>query len=881
MKLRSLVSILTLAGTLASPLDAAAGYAFSSTNVNVTEGGATVSTLTVTRTAPLTGTGSIAWATANGSAVAGVDFGTLNNPAQRGGTLTWAANTGGAKVITLVAGLVPVINNAAVEPTKSFTINLSSPVGGEITGSAQATVNILDTDSAIQFDGNATVSEAGPNTTLTLSRTGNTAVAQAVTFKTTPGTATAADFTAVTTGSVTFLAGQTSKTIAVGPTAAAAPSIRVTQDAVIEGPEVFTVTLSAPTAGASLGTPSVATVTIISDDNGLAMGAATRSLAEGSGAQEIVVTRSGTGIGAVSVNYAINNGTAQNGVHFTGVNGQLIWGAGDIDPRVIPVTILDDGATNATRTFSVTLSGAAGITIGAPATTTVSITDNDNSVQFSAPTYTVAETTLNAVLSVTRTGSNAQSASVTYTANNGSAIAGQDFGVLGNPAAPTGTVSWLAGDSAAKTISIPIINDTTVEGAQTFSVVLSDPVGSNLALGANAAINVTVSDNEKGFAFVVPPGGYEVSEGTASITLTVQRIGVATAAASIRWTTGDGSAAAGQDFGTLNSAVQRTGTLSWVAGNATNKTIVIPILNDSLGGEGNETFTVTLTPITAGYAIAAPGTVDVRIVDNDLPPETNVQFTQPKFLVSESGVTASLDIERVDIGGGCARAVEATYTTLPGTALATSDYTTKTGKVTWAGGECSVKGITVNIANNAVAEASEAFRVVLSAPTNGMGLGATSEASVLILDDDEAFPAQGVLPPEVFYVPAEATRGWQLSGDPVAFEGQLSLKSEQIDDAESAGIAIVGTFAAGSVSFRVKVSSELGFDLLKFYIDDVEQSPSWSGTASAAWQASPAYAISAGVHHLKWMYIKDASVSVGSDAVYLDGLVTPAFTPLP
>lgn len=37
--------------------------------------------------------------------------------------------------------------------------------------------------------------------------------------------------------------------------------------------------------------------------------------------------------------------------------------------------------------------------------------------------------------------------------------------------------------------------------------------------------------------------------------------------------------------------------------------------------------------------------------------------------------------------------------------------------------------------------------------------------------------------------------------------------------------------------------------------------------------------IGAGAHTLKWSYQKDASVDVGLDAAYLDGLVTPSFTP--
>ena len=74
--------------------------------------------------------------------------------------------------------------------------------------------------------------------------------------------------------------------------------------------------------------------------------------------------------------------------------------------------------------------------------------------------------------------------------------------------------------------------------------------------------------------------------------------------------------------------------------------------------------------------------------------------------------------------------------------------------------------------------------------------------------------------------------------------------------------------AAGTISFWYAVSSETGYDYLKFSIDGVLQ-VQWSG--SVAWtQAS--YAVSAGTHTFKWEYSKDVSVSVGSDTSWIDDI---------
>ncbi|MEO5676179.1 MAG: hypothetical protein ABIQ84_01410, partial [Usitatibacter sp.] len=203
------------------------------------------------------------------------------------------------------------------------------------------------------------------------------------------------------------------------------------------------------------------------------------------------------------------------------------------------------------------------------------------------------------------------------------------------------------------------------------------------------------------------------------------------------------------------------------------------------------------------------------------------------------------------------------------------------GTLNWAAGDFTPKTIFIPIANSVIAaESPEFFKVVLSAPNPGTGFGALTETTVWIMDNDEAFPAGGAMPPG-FSSPALPAKGWHVSNDPGAFEGAFALKSDEIDDiGGTATLEMTGTFAAGNVSFRVKVSTEPGFDFLRFYIDaDPVPKMSWSGTAVAGWTLSPTFPITAGVHTLRWVYEKDASVSVGSDAVYIDGLLTPLFTP--
>ena len=68
-----------------------------------------------------------------------------------------------------------------------------------------------------------------------------------------------------------------------------------------------------------------------------------------------------------------------------------------------------------------------------------------------------------------------------------------------------------------------------------------------------------------------------------------------------------------------------------------------------------------------------------------------------------------------------------------------------------------------------------------------------------------------------------------------------------------------------------KVSSESGYDYLKFFIDNVEID-SWSGEDD--WSLET-YGISPGTHQFKWEYAKDFSVSSGADAAWIDDVVFP------
>jgi parallel beta-helix repeat protein len=92
--------------------------------------------------------------------------------------------------------------------------------------------------------------------TITVTRTANTNVAASVNYATANGTALSGSDYSATSGTLSFAAGDTSKTFTVA----------LSNDTLVESDETVALTLSSPTAGATLVSPSTATLTIVSDD---------------------------------------------------------------------------------------------------------------------------------------------------------------------------------------------------------------------------------------------------------------------------------------------------------------------------------------------------------------------------------------------------------------------------------------------------------------------------------------------------------------------------------------------------------------------------------------------------------------------------------------
>jgi len=100
------------------------------------------------------------------------------------------------------------------------------------------------------------VSEAGPNISVTVNRVGSNSFPATVDYRTFNGTASERSDYTTASGTLSFAAGDATKTF----------NILITDDVYVEGNETLNIALSNPTGGPVLGTTDTATLTIIDND---------------------------------------------------------------------------------------------------------------------------------------------------------------------------------------------------------------------------------------------------------------------------------------------------------------------------------------------------------------------------------------------------------------------------------------------------------------------------------------------------------------------------------------------------------------------------------------------------------------------------------------
>ena len=553
--------------------------------------------------------------------------------------------------------------------------------------------------------------------------------------------------------------------------------VETKHDVLDEADETFTVTLSNPSTGATIGT-ATATGTILDDDLAPSLSVGNASGAEGSQVVFPVTLTPASGQ-EVTVAYATSDGTATsstNGVDadYTAASGTLTFAAGTTS-GIVSVTTTHDLSGEADEIFTLTLSSAANATLGT-ATATGTITDND------PPSLSVADASgpegSPMVFTVTLAREMGQLVRVNYATAPGTATSA-DF------TAVSGTLTFAANE-LSKTVSVLTTHDSVDEPDETFMLTLSNPSSNVMLLKATATGTITDDDDPLSLSVADAEG---TEGGPVNFTLTLSRP-VSTEMVTVSYVTAEGTATSA-DF------TAASGTLTFAV-NDMSKTVPVQTTHDTVD-ESNETFTLMLSTSSPDVTLATT-TATGTITDDDGAPSLSV--------AAASGPEGGLVNFTVRLSPASGQAVTVAYATAPGTATSSpdgvgADFTATAGTLTFASGETS-RPVPVLITDDSVHDPNETFTLMLSNPL-GATLTATDATATGTILDDEALPSVSVAD----------TSGTE--GSPVVFRVSLSPTSTQVvtvayatafgtaTSADFTPVSGVLTIPAGAASGMVEV----------------------------------------------------------------------------
>ncbi|MEB3161137.1 MAG: glycosyl hydrolase family 18 protein [Synechocystis sp.] len=409
-----------------------------------------------------------------------------------------------------------------------------------------------------------------------------------VDFATADGTAIAGEDYQASSGTVTFAAGETSKTI----------QIAVIGDTIVEGSENLNLTLS-NASGATIQ-KGQGTGTILNDDQTvITPGSDDVSVtfkvdSQWSGGFGGTITLTNTGTAAVDgwtlvfdsefaittlwngayssptpgsyevTNLGWNNLIAPGASVSFGFNGN--WSGGPVPD---PTNYRFNGEL---------LGSLPGLSVN-----DISLVEGDNGHQI-------------AQFTVSLSAASEETVTVSYGTADGSAQTGSDY------LATSGTLTFNPGETQ-KTIDVQVLGDMAYEGSESFSLTLTNATAAKITDGQGVA---TIVDNDP-----LPPGLQindvaiaEGNDGVSYATLTVSLDSASGQQITVDYATANGSAQAGSDY------LATSGTLTFNPGDL-SQTITIAIQGDTVG-ESNESFRINLSNVSNALINDGQGLVTIQ-----------------------------------------------------------------------------------------------------------------------------------------------------------------------------------------------------------------------------------------------------------------------------
>ena len=650
--------------------------------------------------APNSNTVTVNYQTNNGTAIFNSDG------IDTSGSLTFAA---GEMVKTL---RVTLVNDATVEATENFSLQLFNPSANATIARNIATATIIDNDAAsgtpVVAINDFVIDEAAKEATfvITLDRPATGVVSMH--YTTQNGAALAGSDFVAASGTLTFAPGETAKTV----------TVTLLNDTAFEASEAFNLVLSKLSGATSLDPVGTA---IIAENDAPAVSNSNISVAdivvgESQTYADFLVRLDAPNSNTVTVNYQTNNGTAIFNSDGIDTSGSLTFAAGEM-VKTLRVTLVNDATVEATENFSLQLFNPSANATIARNIATATIIDNDaasGTPVVAINDFVIDEAAKEATFVITLDRPATGVVSMHYTTQNGAALAGSDF------VAASGTLTFAPGETA-KTVTVTLLNDTAFEASEAFNLVLSklsgatslDPAGTAIIAENDAP---AVSNSNISVADIV------VGESQTYADFLVRLDAPNSNTVTVNYQTNNGTAIFNSD------GIDTSGSLTFAAGEMV-KTLRVTLVNDATV-EATENFSLQLFNPSANTTIARNIAI-ATIIDNDATSGTPVIKLGDAVIDEKDGLAfMTISLDKPSVNG-----VIANYTLQNVTASKGTDYINFPSQtVSFAPGE-TAKQIAVGILNDSVTETIEVFNVALTG-VNGATTGEDGLSHIAIWKND-------------------------------------------------------------------------------------------------------------------------------------------------
>ena len=339
-------------------------------------------------------------------------------------------------------------------------------------GTGVGTILANDAPPELSID-DVLVNEGDGTATFTVSLSEASTNSVSVDYNTTDGTAIAGSDYSPASGTLTFAAGEISKTV----------SVSIIDDVDSEPNETFEVHLSNNLGADIADGTGVGTISGNDAPSNLSINDVTVN--EGDGIATFTVSLSSVSSGTVSVDYSTADGSAIIGSDYTATSGTLTFMPGTLT-QAFTVDIQDDSDIEGNEAFNISLSnviGPATITDGVAVGT---IVDNDST---SGPELLIDDISVNenagtATFTVSLSSSGTSPITVDFATVDDTATTSAKFLPAIDYQSTSGSLTFAANTTElTQSITVNINDDFGIEGDETFNIELSNANGATIADG--------------------------------------------------------------------------------------------------------------------------------------------------------------------------------------------------------------------------------------------------------------------------------------------------------------------------------------------------------------------------------------------------------------